>query len=245
MKKRMASACLYAFLPCFLLADNLTHGSAVPLANKEIREEFRQKSSINEALFNSALKSFEDGNLNTAISIFELLIFSDPRNPEYYDCLGVLYRAIGENEKAKANFREAISLKPELLSFYKKESLDSAAKGDYSKAVFCLELVVEKEQNNPVHHNLLGMLYYAQERLDESIMELSKAVESDKSFAQAYFNLGFVNYMNYFKTDDKNFLVKAIASLTKSDELEANDEAIELAKSAYELLYNARFDYAR
>lgn len=247
MKKRMAAAGLWAFLPGFLLANTLAHANAVPFAehfteNKKMQTEARQKAGINEMLFNSALESFKNEDFDMAISIFELLVFSEPKNPEYYDCLGVLYRAMGENEKAKANFREAISLKPGLLSFYAQESIDSSLKGDYGKAVFCLELVIEKEQNNPAHHNLLGMLYYAQGRSDESIRELSKAIESDKSFAQAYFNLGFVNYMNYFRTADKNFLVEAFASLTKSDELEANDEAVELAKSAYELLYNAGFD---
>lgn len=242
MKKRMAAAGLCAFLPGILLSNTLTNASAVPLDNKEIQRELRQKSGVNERLFNSALESFEAGDIGTAISIFELLVFSEPKNPEYYDCLGVLYRAMGENEKAKANFREAISLKPQLLSFYKQESIDSAIKGDYGKAVFCLELVIEKEQNNPAHHNLLGMLYYAQGRSDESITELSKAIKYDKSFAQAYFNLGFVNYINYFKTSNKNFLVEAFASLVKSDELEANDEAVELAKSVYELLYNAGFN---
>jgi len=127
------------------------------------------------------------------------------------------------------------------MIFYAKISADYSKAKDYDGAAFYLELVAEKA-GKPFHHNFLGMLYSASGRYEESVSEFSKAIELDKLCADAYFNLGFVNYMRYLETNDKSLLKGIAQKFIIANELTKDERAMDFARKAYELSNNVKID---
>ena len=103
-------------------------------------------------------------------------------------------------------------------------------------------MVAEKDAGKPLHHNFLGMLYGASGRYEESVSEFSKAIELDKLCADAYFNLGFVNYMRYLETNDKSLLKGIAQKFIIANELTKDERAMDFARKAYELSNNVKID---
>jgi len=242
MDKKGAGIALSA-LSAFLLGSALSnpHASAVPKINPGLRREIFPEKGIKEEIFDSALNEIDGRNNEAAISKLEFLTSVDPNNPQYYSCLGMLYESSGDKARAAFNLKKSISIEPEIMIFYAKISADYSKAKDYDRAAFYLELVAEKA-GKPFHHNFLGMLYSASGRYEESVSEFSKAIELDKLCADAYFNLGFVNYMRYLETNDKSLLKGIAQKFIIANELTKDERAMDFARKAYELSNNVKID---
>jgi Flp pilus assembly protein TadD len=73
-------------------------------------------------------------------------------------------------------------------------------KGDYPKALSVLRSVVANFPRDPRGRLNLGRVYYALDKFDLAIGEYKKAVELNREYASAYYNLG----LTYLKTKDSN-----------------------------------------
>ena len=80
--------------------------------------------------------------------------------------------------------------------------------------------------NIPQYHNIVGLINFRLNDLENSILDFEKAINLDPNFYSAYFNLGLL----FFKTKDLkksyNFLNKAI--IIKNDYKLARDKIIEI-----------------
>ena len=217
--------------------------NAVPyLVNRELMQQLEKKNGVEEDFFSLAVDELKKGNSEKAISTLELLAAANPNNGEYHSCIGLLYESLGKKEMAIANFRKALSIDSDIAFFCVDTAINSAREKNYERAAFYLELVSEKDVGKPVHHNLLGMLYGALDRYEESVSEFSKAIELDKLCADAYFNLGFINYIRYLETNDKSLLKDIISKFIIANELTDDEKAMNFAKKAYEILNNVRIE---
>ena len=181
-------------------------------------------------------------NNKKAIYKFELLTVIDEKNADNHGCLGLLYETIGNKEGAAAEFRKSLLLNPNLGLFYGKIAIDYATKKDYEKSIFYMNLVIERDLDNPIHHKFLGSLYYNLDRYDEAINEMYKAIEYDKLNAEFYFDIGSMSLLEYIKTENVGLLEDAVYSLIIYDELKPNKSINKLAERAYEILNNIKID---
>ena len=87
------------------------------------------------------------GELEKAVSSFELLLQTYPRDAYFHDALGFLYRRLGNNERAIEEFREALRLDPNEAYVYQNlaTSLVNFNRLDEAEAVYKLG----DERNRP------------------------------------------------------------------------------------------------
>lgn len=84
-------------------------------------------------------------------------------------------------------------------------------KGDYPKALSVLRSVVANNTKNPRARVNLGRVYLAIDKVELAIMEFSKAVELNKEYANAHYNLALA----YLKTKDNKGAVAAFREVLR------------------------------
>ncbi len=198
--------------------------------------EARIENGAREIIIDLVLKDMDKNDYNTAIDRLNLLNTIEPENSDNYSCLGFLYETKGDIEEARTNFRKALVIDPSIANFLHKIAIDYGLKKDYKKAILYYELLSEHNPNNAIYHNLLGAFYHKIGKDNEGLNELSKAIELDKYYANAYLNFGLVNYRIYLETKNKDVLEDAIPAFVISDEIEQNEDAVYNAEKAYEFL---------
>ncbi|RII26860.1 MAG: hypothetical protein CXR31_09975 [Geobacter sp.] len=66
-------------------------------------------------------------------------------------------------------------------------------KGDYPRALSVLRAVVGNNPREPRARLNLGKVYFAMDKTDLAIAEYSRAIELNKNYVNAYYNLGLAN----------------------------------------------------
>ena len=65
------------------------------------------------AIFNLALKNHQENKLDVAQDLYNQVLKIDPNHLGAHNNLGVSFKALGENQKAKDCYEKAIELKPD------------------------------------------------------------------------------------------------------------------------------------
>ncbi|MGV3771532.1 MAG: tetratricopeptide repeat protein [Verrucomicrobiales bacterium] len=101
-------------------------------------------------------------------------------------------------------------------------------KGDYNGAVRKLEIASQKLPNYPQVWNFLGLAYHGQGKHNEALASYQKALNIDRNFSVAYYNLGSLLF-------EMNKLPDALSALTSYTILNPNTEDAWLKIAAIQL----------
>ncbi|MBS4021579.1 MAG: tetratricopeptide repeat protein [Dethiobacter sp.] len=118
---------------------------------------------------------------------------------------GLGFMELAMMDEAIAEFRQVITLEPDLLLPHLCLGVAYAERGKADEAMRELRLVQALStdpQTSAIVHNSLGNLYADSERYEMALPEFEKAVELDPEFAAAHFNMGaaYYNVKDYYKS---------------------------------------------
>lgn len=87
---------------------------------------------------------------------------------------------------------------------------DSFVAGDLIPALAAALKAVEFAPNNPDAHNLLGLIYFRQEKYAQAEVEFKDAISLNPKMSEAYNNLGTLLYQTKRYTESRVMLEKAL-----------------------------------
>ena len=84
-------------------------------------------------------------------------------------------------------------------------------KGDYAKAVSTLRAVASNYPRNPIAKVYLGQVYLRLEKIELAILEFSRAIELNRNYANAHYNLALA----YLKAKDNSAALAAFKEVVR------------------------------
>lgn len=134
------------------------------------------------------------GDYDQAITNFQQVITRDPNNDMAFRQLASTYIEKGELDKAEANFKVAIQLKPEYWKGYSDlGNFYLQYRGDIDKAIEMYRHVLEHAPENYIGLSRLGAIYIYQEKFEEGIRLLEQSMRIKETYFAAS-NLGVAYY---------------------------------------------------
>lgn len=129
-------------------------------------------------LFQQAMQSTQDGNVDKAIQQFEQLVIEAPSTKRAYTNLGLLYLHKKQNDKAKEAFQSAIQQDKKDAIAYNHLAVIQRQQGEFTQALYNYYNAINADSDYANAHLNLGIL------LDIYLQDLPKALEQYEIFQQ-------------------------------------------------------------
>src|ERR1051326_2017148 len=149
----------------------------------------RIKGNYPEALVNLGLCRERAGLTNEAIDLYERAVRVRPTASAYYNLANVLSKQ-EQLQKAEANYRAALELKPEFAEALYNYAALLAKQGRIDDAAGKYAAALKLKPDYADVHLSFGALLAEQQKWNEAITEFNAALRSDPSNANTHFNLG-------------------------------------------------------
>ena len=144
-----------------------------------------------------------------AIKLYTFAIETNPDHPDLYQAnfnRGQAFAAMEKLDEARADFTEAIRLKPDFKEAYKMRGILNLRTKRYDDAVYDFSRAISLDQKDPYVYANRGTAYSILGRYDEALGDYDMAVYLDPKCASCYYN----RYQLYIilgmdKEADENF----------------------------------------
>jgi tetratricopeptide (TPR) repeat protein len=130
------------------------------------------------------------GAADWGVKSFEAAIVLEPTNPVLYTELGKLYVALGDNQKAKEYFRQAIEKKSDYSEALIQEALILEKEDVLEEAIAKLEGLLRENPFNIEVMFQLGRLYFNSNLVDEAIEQFRRVTILVPDHSNAHYSLG-------------------------------------------------------
>jgi tetratricopeptide (TPR) repeat protein len=182
------SVAVRLLLSCCLVAALFTGCSRDPNARKQ-------------KYFDSGEKYFAEGKYREAVIQYSNAVQIDPRFAQGHAQLAQAYLKLGDTRRAYNELSRTVELAPEdyrahtdlanLLSGARRP--DGTAYPEYiTQAKPHLDLLREKQPNNPETHEAWANYYAAQNKLGEALQEAKQAISADPNRSESYLLLALL-----------------------------------------------------
>ncbi len=138
-----------------------------------------------DALLTLADHYFESYNLRAARRVLDRVLALDPGNVEALNLRGLTLLVPREWEKAEADFRKALEVKPDDPETLANLGLALYGKGKVEEAVECEERALAGDRSLAKAHLYLGRIYLNEKRHEEAVAEFQKACELQPDLSAA------------------------------------------------------------
>ena len=99
------------------------------------------------AIFNLALKNHQENKLDVAQDLYNQVLEIDPNHLGAHNNLGVSFKALGENQKAKKCYQKAIKINPNNVDAHYNLGVALQLLGQNQKAKECYEKAIKIDPN--------------------------------------------------------------------------------------------------
>ena len=140
------------------------------------------KSLTTEETFNLAVKNHQEGKTDIAQKLYNQVLKIDPNYVDAHNNLGIIFKALGEHQKAKSCYEKAIELNPNFAHAHNNLGVIFKDLGEYQKAKECYEKVIEIDPNYVGVHNNLNLLLKIQRLLSKIEQARKSEIKTKKSF---------------------------------------------------------------
>jgi tetratricopeptide (TPR) repeat protein len=137
---------------------------------------------------NMALASVDLGEFEVAEAHYRESLALEPQ-PAIYNDLGFVLARQGLPEEAAEMYRKALESDPDSATAHYNLAVSLAGSGELAEAEDHFRATIEKEPSSRAHA-ALGIVLIQQQRVDEGVASLRKAIEIDPGNAAAYAQLG-------------------------------------------------------
>jgi len=169
------------------------------------------------AFFVSGYSFLEEGDTNLAIRNFQEAVSQDQDYLDAFYYLGLIFSA--KNDKLAVEYlNNALRIEPDnvevlyILGLFFQENEDS------EKAIEIYDRILKIDDNNKfANYNKAYIKLVYLEKFEDAINDFSKAIESDPTYSDAYYNRGYCyELMNDFENSTKDY--QKTLSLTPNHE---------------------------
>ncbi len=154
-----------------------------PIQDKEQNESFTQ-------LYNYGLDLLNNNQPDSAIAYLQKASAIAKDHPKVMTNLARAYVDIKEFEKAQHLVDRAISKDSSDADAYRVKGRIMQSVGNQDQAIDAYQRSLELDSDNPYAHNNLALVYIQQERFNDAILLLEKAVQRKDDVPFFYNNLG-------------------------------------------------------
>jgi tetratricopeptide (TPR) repeat protein len=216
-------------------AEGLLDTNQTDLAIKNYRDALVQNpknaravEGLSNALTAKGIDVAGDQNSESAAVHFEEAIKLDANNDVAYAKLGAIHDTYGRKDKALASYEKAIAINPEYSTLYPILGIAYADRGEIAKAEGYMQKSDAAGVDNVDSRFLKGVLLYKQNKDNEALAALNKALELDGRFVEAQYYKGQI-------LDRTGKSAEAIASYKKTLEWEPafTPAAFEIGVASY------------
>jgi len=138
------------------------------------------------------IRGVAQGAADWGIKSFEKAITLEPANPVLYTELGKLYMALGDTQKAKEKFHQAIEKKSDYSGALIQEALLLEKEDVLDEAIQKLEELLRGNPYNVEAMFQLGRLYFNNNRIDEAIRQFQNVIILVPNHSNAHYSLGVI-----------------------------------------------------
>ena len=152
------------------------------------------KNLIIKETFGRAIKNHQEGKTDIAQDLYNQVLKIDPNYVDAHNNLGIIFKALGEHQKAKDCFEKAIKINPNYADAHYNLGNIFKELGENEKAKDCYVKAIQINPNYVEALNNLGNTLRELKKFDEAEISLKKAIELKPDYAEAYNNLGVVQH---------------------------------------------------
>ncbi len=135
------------------------------------------------------------GSYDGAKQAYEAALALNPSNPQIYLLLARLEVANKDNAAAEDYIAKALQKKGDYSDAAYLLAQMRLDQGKPSQAIQTIEALSSISPNDPIVFFQLGRLYYDQDRYDDAVFSLRKAIELNSQYADAKYYLGLSLYL--------------------------------------------------
>jgi len=143
-----------------------------------------------ENLKNKAGEFYDKQQYKQVISLLNDELLSNSADAELYLWRGASWNAISENDKAIADYGNAIELKKDYAEAYSNRGNSWDRKGDYEKAISDYNKAIELKPDFTDAYNNRGVSWQGKGDHDIAIADFTKAIELNPDLNEVYNNRG-------------------------------------------------------
>ena len=150
--------------------------------------EYADELAVNIALRDKVrqlLEVFSQGKLAEVVGDAEQLVIEHPGNHLLHDFLGVVNAGLKRQDKAIANHKRAIEIKPDHAASHYNLALVLQNKGALEAAETSLGRVIDLKPDYADAHYNLGLVLQRQGRLDAAVSSHTRVLEIDPDYDRA------------------------------------------------------------
>ena len=149
-----------------------------------------EKNLTVKETFDLAVKNHQEGKTDIAQELYSQVLKINPNYVDAHNNLGIIFKVLGEHQKAKECYEKAITINPNYLSALNNLGNIFQELGDLQKAKERYEKAIEINPNHADAHNNLGLIFKKLKEYQKAKSCLEKAITINRNYADAHYNLG-------------------------------------------------------
>jgi tetratricopeptide (TPR) repeat protein len=150
--------------------------NAIDKASEESRTAMAIDPSLLESRRARGYVLWNTGNYQEAVTEYKAALAINDKIADLHMALGYNYHYLGEYDLAVQSFLQAYALNPTDPAAAFEISRTYSTVGDFTQAVQYADQAVKSEPGNAKLHGNLGVMYYKNNQLDQSVNELGLAI---------------------------------------------------------------------
>ena len=136
------------------------------------------KNLIIKETFGRAIKNHQEGKTDIAQDLYNQVLKIDPNYVDAHNNLGIIFKALGEHQKAKSCYEKAIEINPNYADAHNNLGAIYQDLGENQKAIVCYEKTIEINPNYTDTLNNLGVVFAELSKIQKSVDYFHKALVS-------------------------------------------------------------------
>ena len=145
-----------------------------------------------EEAFGLAIKNHQAKNFNAAINFYNIVLKINPNHVVTLNNLGILFRALGENQKAKSCFEKIIEINPNHVDALNSLGVIFRIFDENQKAKSCFERAIEINPNYENSYNNLGNIFKELNENEKAVNCYKKLIKINPKSTIGFNNLGII-----------------------------------------------------
>jgi protein O-mannosyl-transferase len=159
----------------------------------------KEPVKVNLAYYMRGAVYQERGELEKAITDYNMVNALEPFHFEVYQSLGAIHEKMGQTDKALEDYSMAIAINPRAAEVLVSRGILYGKTGQFDKAIADFNKAIEADPGYPPAYANRGTAYFSLGQEGKALDDFSRALELDQNYASSYINRGSL----YLKAGNK------------------------------------------